>query len=427
MTSNERRRRRARSSRSRISRSSRCASRSITSPARSGVDDAVGEPLGVAADRGQRRLQLVADREEERALGVLGAVQLLRELVERGRELAELGRALDRKGIGALALREAAARLGDPGDRPGDRAREQEGDDGREHGADQRGEREADEERLPVVRLVARRAEEHDRVAAAESRGVQERLAADVDGAVRASRPSGASAAAVSGRRSSACAGVRIARRSCSVARKRPSVVSPRGSGFAACWATIRSTCRSSALRASLVERAPGERRADREHHDRRDGERRGDADEQARPQRARAVQRGSRRRPCTRSRGPSGSGRVGRASSAAARRGRRRCACRPGTRGPTRARAAARATSRCPGARAGRRAGRTPCPVSSTSLAGDGDRAAGVLEHDVSDGDETVRRPRARPAAARRAPAPRARAARTASSRSRPLRARAR
>ena len=62
-----------------------------------GRDDAVGEPLGVAADRGQRRLQLVADGEEEGALGILRAVELLRELVEGGRELAQLGRALDRE------------------------------------------------------------------------------------------------------------------------------------------------------------------------------------------------------------------------------------------------------------------------------------------------------------------------------------------
>ena len=60
-------------------------------------DDAVGEPLGVAADRGERRLQLVTDREQERALGVLGAVELLRQLVERRRELPQLGRALDRE------------------------------------------------------------------------------------------------------------------------------------------------------------------------------------------------------------------------------------------------------------------------------------------------------------------------------------------
>ena len=214
-------------------------------------DDAVGEPLGMAADRRQRRLQLVADREQERALGVLRAVELLRELVEGGRELAQLGRALDRQRLGALALGEAAARLGDAGHRAGDGAREQERGDGREDGAEQRGEREADEERIPVVRLVARGAEEHDRVAAAEPRGVHERLAADVDGAVRVPVRARSSAAASAGSSSSACCGVRIASRSCSVARKRPSVVSPAGSGFAACWATIRSTCRSRALRES--------------------------------------------------------------------------------------------------------------------------------------------------------------------------------
>ena len=111
-------------------------------------DDAVGEALGVAADRGQRRLQLVADREQERALGVLGVAELLRELVERRRELAELRRSLDRERIGALALGEPPARRGDPGHRARDGPREQERDDGGEDGADERGEREPDEERL---------------------------------------------------------------------------------------------------------------------------------------------------------------------------------------------------------------------------------------------------------------------------------------
>ena len=78
-------------------------------------------------------------------------------------------------------------------------------------------------------------------------------------------------------------------------------------------------------------------------------------------------------RLPCTPTRAPSGSGRAGRASSAAARHGRRRCACRRGTRFPTRARAAAHATSRWPGGRARNASRSNSMPVSSTGLAGDG------------------------------------------------------
>ena len=74
---------RARSSRSRTSRSSRPASRAIIARRLVGLERAVGEPLGIAADRGQRRLQLVADREQEVALGLARGRQLLGHLVER--------------------------------------------------------------------------------------------------------------------------------------------------------------------------------------------------------------------------------------------------------------------------------------------------------------------------------------------------------
>ena len=50
----------------------------------------------MAADRGERRLQLVADREQERALGVLGPVEVVGEPVERVGERGDLGRALHR-------------------------------------------------------------------------------------------------------------------------------------------------------------------------------------------------------------------------------------------------------------------------------------------------------------------------------------------
>ena len=56
---------RARSSRSRTSRSSRRASTQDRPRRLLRRERALGEALGVAADRGQRRLQLVADREQE--------------------------------------------------------------------------------------------------------------------------------------------------------------------------------------------------------------------------------------------------------------------------------------------------------------------------------------------------------------------------
>ena len=147
-------------------------------------DDAVGERLRVPADRGERRLQLVTDGEEELPLRVLGAVELLRQLVERRRELTQLRRALDRERVRALTLREPPARLRHLRDRPGDGPREEQGHDRGQDGAHERGDREPREEWLPVRGLVARRTEEHDGVTVAEARGEHERIALHVDGAV---------------------------------------------------------------------------------------------------------------------------------------------------------------------------------------------------------------------------------------------------
>ena len=52
------------------------------------------EPLGVAADRGQRRLQLMADREQEGALARPRGCELVVHLVERAGERGELARSL---------------------------------------------------------------------------------------------------------------------------------------------------------------------------------------------------------------------------------------------------------------------------------------------------------------------------------------------
>ena len=97
---------RARSSRSRTSRSSRLASSEIVRAASSGVERALGEPFRVAADRGQRRLQLVADREQEVALGLARRGELLGHLVER---LARARRARSCPSVGSGSWRSSAA------------------------------------------------------------------------------------------------------------------------------------------------------------------------------------------------------------------------------------------------------------------------------------------------------------------------------
>ena len=117
---------RARSSRSRTSRSSRRDSTRIVRDASSGVNAPSPSALGVAADRGQRRLQLVADREQEVPLALARDGELLRHLVERLRERGELGRALLGQRRRRLAGGERVARDRDAPHRPHDRARDQE-------------------------------------------------------------------------------------------------------------------------------------------------------------------------------------------------------------------------------------------------------------------------------------------------------------
>ena len=98
-------------------------------PRRLRLEHAVLERLRVAADRRQRRLQLVADREQEGALGVLCLVELAREVVERARERRDLSRPRDGQRVGPLARGEGTARLGDARDGSRDGAREQERDE----------------------------------------------------------------------------------------------------------------------------------------------------------------------------------------------------------------------------------------------------------------------------------------------------------
>ena len=206
------------------------------------------------------------------------------------RELAELGRPLDREWIGALALRQPSARGGDAGDGPGHRPREEKGDDGREDGADQSRDREPDQEGLPVVGLIAGRAEEHDRVAASQSGGVQERLAANVDGAVGA--PARTERLRGRGREEKLGLLGRQDRQPLLLGREeaaeRRFAARQRG-GRVLGDDEVDLPIEGAA--GVVVERATGERRADREHHDRRHGQGRGDADEQPGPQRAGPVQ----------------------------------------------------------------------------------------------------------------------------------------
>ena len=90
------------------------------------VHGAVLDRLGIAADRGERRLQLVADREEEVPLGLLRLPELRGELVEGAGERRDLGCTLDRHRLWMRAAREAPGRGRDAADRTRDAAREQE-------------------------------------------------------------------------------------------------------------------------------------------------------------------------------------------------------------------------------------------------------------------------------------------------------------
>ena len=131
-TSNDRRRRRARSSRSRISRSSRCVSRSITSPARSGVTTPSLRPSawpriavsGVFSswltERRKARSASCARRSSSESS--LNDVESCRSSVE-----PSIG-----SGSGLSSLGESSARRGDAGHGAGNGPGEQEGDDGRE-------------------------------------------------------------------------------------------------------------------------------------------------------------------------------------------------------------------------------------------------------------------------------------------------------
>ena len=118
---------RAESSRSPTSRSSRLDSAPMTSAPSSGFDGAVADALGVATDGGQRRLELMTDREQERLLGLLRLRQLGVHVVERDGELTQLARTLRRHGHAGFTFGEPPARLGEPAHGTHDAPREDPG------------------------------------------------------------------------------------------------------------------------------------------------------------------------------------------------------------------------------------------------------------------------------------------------------------
>ena len=126
-----------------------CGTRAGSCAPRPRRERALTEALGVAADRRQRRLQLVAHREQEVPLGLTGVGELLGHLVERLRE----GRELAGAGLGKRRVRRSAASawlaVGDPPDRTGDRAGDEERERAGEGGARERGEQQVTQERLP--------------------------------------------------------------------------------------------------------------------------------------------------------------------------------------------------------------------------------------------------------------------------------------
>ena len=130
------------------------------------VEGAVCDALGVAADRGERCLQLVADREQELLLGGPRPRQLLRHLVEGPGEAGDLVRTLDRHRLGIALLGEAASCIDDTSHRPGNPACEQEGGKRRQRDPCAGGDQQADEEGIERVVAEALRPQQHELEAA---------------------------------------------------------------------------------------------------------------------------------------------------------------------------------------------------------------------------------------------------------------------
>ena len=146
----------ARSSTSPTSRPSRSASSATVSSDASidsgSVDDALAQRGDVAADRRQRRPQLVRDGHEEVALALLRLGEPGGHLAEAVGEVADLAAAGDARHLDVVvALRDLVGRVGEGEHRPGDPAREVEGERAHDHEREEERDREAREQRHPGV------------------------------------------------------------------------------------------------------------------------------------------------------------------------------------------------------------------------------------------------------------------------------------
>ncbi len=139
----------------------------------------------VASDRGQRRLQLVADREQEGALRLACLRELDGHLVEALCQQRQLARALDRDERRLPGgARQPARRLGHPAHRPRDRAGEQERDQRCEGGGRGGGEDQPLDVWAPGRVRRARRAQQHEALPVHEAGRVEVARSVRLDGAV---------------------------------------------------------------------------------------------------------------------------------------------------------------------------------------------------------------------------------------------------
>ncbi len=245
------------------------------------LQDAVLEGLRMAADRGQRGLELVADGEQERPLRILCARELVREVVERRGERRCLPWTGHRQRLGMLTRRERTAGIGHAGDRPRDGTGEEQRDDPRQRRSHEPGEAEPEREGRPVGGLPRRGAEEHDRLVAVAAGGIEEARPADVDAPAR--EGARADPPRARAREQQLGLGGREDRESLLVGREEPSQLdlrSPRG-----LVAPLRGDQLDLPLERvdrRLLERASREQRSCDHRHDERHEHRPGDAQEEA-------------------------------------------------------------------------------------------------------------------------------------------------
>ena len=146
------------------------------------ADRAVAQRLVVAADRRQRCLQLVRDRQEELALGGPRPLELDGRVVERLRQRAQLRRALNRQRLGHLAARELSRR----GSHPPHRLRDPASQEERNRRSECHPDEPADQERFDVGRVRAAgasRPDQDERLLPDRIRRIEVRRTGDVDAA----------------------------------------------------------------------------------------------------------------------------------------------------------------------------------------------------------------------------------------------------